>query len=252
MSSRQPTPNPIPDPIPDLKRQVGAELAKQLGNWTSDWNSDDAAAWIGTDRGRISELRRGKLDRFSLETLIRYLTRLGRVVELEFHERPRRDHVRADSRPREYIERGDWMALAEADGNAARQFGQHCHVRRGPFSSLAAARHTSLTRSPLAVLRHRRSRDRTGRRCPMSMGATERHATIPKAINAPVSFHSQSVIEPLTESLARETPTYSARMAVIGSTPSARRVGTMEARNAATSNTTMAAPEDMGSDRVTP
>jgi predicted XRE-type DNA-binding protein len=66
------------DPIPELKRRVGIELAALL----EGWNADDVAALIGTDRPRISELRRGKLDRFSLETLIRYVTRLRRRVEL--------------------------------------------------------------------------------------------------------------------------------------------------------------------------
>lgn len=40
------------------------------------------AVLIGTDARRVMEIRRGKLDRFSLETLIRYLTRLGQRVEL--------------------------------------------------------------------------------------------------------------------------------------------------------------------------
>jgi predicted XRE-type DNA-binding protein len=66
------------DPIPELKRQAGAELAVLV----EGWNADDVAVLLGTDRPRISELRRGKLDRFSLETLIRYLTRLRRTVEL--------------------------------------------------------------------------------------------------------------------------------------------------------------------------
>jgi predicted XRE-type DNA-binding protein len=66
------------DPIPALKQRVGAELAALLDGW----NADDVAALIRTDRPRISELRRGKLDRFSLETLIRYVTRLRRRVEL--------------------------------------------------------------------------------------------------------------------------------------------------------------------------
>jgi predicted XRE-type DNA-binding protein len=69
---------PPVDPIPALKRQLGAELAVLLAHW----NADDVAALIGTDRPRISELRRGKLGRFSLETLIRYVTRLRHRVEL--------------------------------------------------------------------------------------------------------------------------------------------------------------------------
>jgi len=69
---------PRPDPIPVLKQQLGAELARLLARW----NADDVAYVIGTDRPRISELRRGKLDRFSLETLIRYLTRLQHRVDV--------------------------------------------------------------------------------------------------------------------------------------------------------------------------
>jgi predicted XRE-type DNA-binding protein len=46
------------DPVPELKRQLGTESA------------------------RISDLRHGKLERFSLETLIRFAAHLGRRVEL--------------------------------------------------------------------------------------------------------------------------------------------------------------------------
>jgi predicted XRE-type DNA-binding protein len=66
------------DPIPGLKQQLGAELARLLVGW----NADDVAVLIGTDRPRISELRRGKLDRFSLEMLIRYLSRLRHRIDI--------------------------------------------------------------------------------------------------------------------------------------------------------------------------
>ena len=69
---------PRGDPIPTLKQQLGAELARLFVGW----NADDVAVLIGTDRPRISELRHGKLDRFSLETLIRYLARLQYRVEI--------------------------------------------------------------------------------------------------------------------------------------------------------------------------
>jgi hypothetical protein len=72
------------DPIPELKRIAGAELARLIGTW----NGDDIGVVIGTDRCRVAELRRGKLDRFSLETLIRYLTRLRHQVELRITARP--------------------------------------------------------------------------------------------------------------------------------------------------------------------
>ena len=75
---------PPVNPIPELKRQLGAELAVLLAHW----NADDIATLIGTDRPRISELRRGKLGRFSLETLIRYVTRLRYRVELNVVAEP--------------------------------------------------------------------------------------------------------------------------------------------------------------------
>ena len=78
------------DPIPPLKQQLGAELAKLL----TGWNADDIAVVIGTDRPRVSELRRGQLARFSLETLIRYLARLQHRVDLTVtKERVTRERV---------------------------------------------------------------------------------------------------------------------------------------------------------------
>jgi len=73
------------DPIPALKAQLGAVIAPLV----SKWNGDDIAAFLGTDRSRVAELRRQKLDRFSLETLIRYATRLSRRVDLTIVEVPR-------------------------------------------------------------------------------------------------------------------------------------------------------------------
>jgi helix-turn-helix protein len=72
------------DPIPDLKRQAGAELARAVDGW----NSDDVGVLLGTDRSRVADLRHGRLDRFSLETLIRFLTRLGMRVELRIARAP--------------------------------------------------------------------------------------------------------------------------------------------------------------------
>ena len=75
---------PYVDPIPELKRLAAAALVPLLGG-----NANDVAAVIGTDQPRISDIRRGKLDRFSLETLIRYLTRLRCRVTLDItRERP--------------------------------------------------------------------------------------------------------------------------------------------------------------------
>ena len=75
---------PYVDPIPELKRQAAAALVPLLAG-----NADDVAALIGTDQPRVSDIRRGKLERFSLETLIRYLVRRGCRVELQItRDRP--------------------------------------------------------------------------------------------------------------------------------------------------------------------
>ncbi len=67
-----------PDPIPALKEQA----ARALVPLVDGWSRGDAAALIGIERERIAELCRGKLDRLSLERLIRLLVRAGARVEL--------------------------------------------------------------------------------------------------------------------------------------------------------------------------
>jgi len=68
-----------PDPIPELKRAAAVALAKRISGWAS---ADDAAVLLGTQRARMVDIRSGRLDRFSLETLLRYLVRAGASVEL--------------------------------------------------------------------------------------------------------------------------------------------------------------------------
>jgi hypothetical protein len=83
---------PYVDPIPELKRQAAAALVPLMIG-----NAHDVAAIIGTDQPRVSDIRRGRLERCSLETLIRYLTRLQCRVALEIAP-PRRSY-RAANRP---------------------------------------------------------------------------------------------------------------------------------------------------------
>jgi predicted XRE-type DNA-binding protein len=66
------------DPIPQLKRETASALAERIAHRSAH----DVAVLLGTDAQRVMEIRRGKLDRFSLETLIRYVTRLGQHVSL--------------------------------------------------------------------------------------------------------------------------------------------------------------------------
>ena len=76
---------PYRDPIPELKRQLGVELAVIVARW----NPSDIASILETEPSRIADLRRGELKRFSLESLIRFLGRLGRCVELQVGPPPR-------------------------------------------------------------------------------------------------------------------------------------------------------------------
>ena len=66
------------DPIPALKQQAVRALVPLIEGWSRDYS----AALIGVERARILDLQRGKLDRFSLERLIRFLVRTGAGVEL--------------------------------------------------------------------------------------------------------------------------------------------------------------------------
>lgn len=72
------------DPIPPLKQQLGRELAGLVAGW----RRADIAVLLGTDAARVSDLRTGKLGRFSLESLIRFVTRLRHTVALTIEPRP--------------------------------------------------------------------------------------------------------------------------------------------------------------------
>jgi predicted XRE-type DNA-binding protein len=67
------------DPILELKQAVGVALARRIKGWAS---AHDAAAFLGTDRARIFDIRRGALKRFSFEMLLRLLVRAGARVEI--------------------------------------------------------------------------------------------------------------------------------------------------------------------------
>ena len=66
------------DPIPTIKRHLAHQLIERVEGWSQTY----AAALIGTDQPRLSDLRRGRLDRISLEQLIRLLGRVGGSIEL--------------------------------------------------------------------------------------------------------------------------------------------------------------------------
>jgi hypothetical protein len=71
------------DPIPELKRQLGELLATALMRS----RTVDLAVLLRTHPSRLSNIRRGDLRRFSLETLIRLATRAGFSVTLAVEQR---------------------------------------------------------------------------------------------------------------------------------------------------------------------
>ena len=74
------------DPIPDLKTRLGRILIEAL-----DGRSQvNAAHLIESTQARMSNLRRGDLSRFSLEQLIRFLSRIDYRVEIQVIHEPRR------------------------------------------------------------------------------------------------------------------------------------------------------------------
>jgi predicted XRE-type DNA-binding protein len=70
---------PAADPVAVLKEQLARSVVERLDGWTQA----NAAELLRTDQPRMSDLRRGRLTRFSLEHLIRLAWRVGGDVRLE-------------------------------------------------------------------------------------------------------------------------------------------------------------------------
>jgi predicted XRE-type DNA-binding protein len=67
---------PLPDPVPALKRQLAAEIRALIATYHQAF----AASILGLDQPRASDLTHGRLERFSLQKLIRILARVDRPV----------------------------------------------------------------------------------------------------------------------------------------------------------------------------
>jgi predicted XRE-type DNA-binding protein len=75
------------DPIPALKEQLRRKIIALVG----DWDQQVTAKRLGTDQPRMSDLRGGRLNRFSLEKLILFLTNLEQQVAITVTgDKPRR------------------------------------------------------------------------------------------------------------------------------------------------------------------
>jgi predicted XRE-type DNA-binding protein len=68
----------VPDPIPPLKDELARAVVDRLEGWSQAY----AADFLDTDQPRMSDLRNGRLARFSLEQLIRFASRLGADVHI--------------------------------------------------------------------------------------------------------------------------------------------------------------------------
>ena len=83
----------VEDPIPALKEQLRQAILADVGRM----NQLVAAHLLGIDDSRMSNIERGRLERFSLQKLIRLLVRMRRRVELKVivvGPLPRRDFER--------------------------------------------------------------------------------------------------------------------------------------------------------------
>jgi predicted XRE-type DNA-binding protein len=66
----------------NLQKVITARAVKQA----------ETAGLLGVTQPRVSDVMRGRIDLFSIDTLIDMLARLGIRVKLELHSRPRQVH----------------------------------------------------------------------------------------------------------------------------------------------------------------
>ena len=67
------------DPIPRVKEQLRLEILAVVGKWPQEVG----AYLLGIDQPRMSDLERGRLDRFSITKLIRLLAHIDQRVEVK-------------------------------------------------------------------------------------------------------------------------------------------------------------------------
>ena len=83
-----------PDPISPLKSEIARAVVDALDGWSQEY----AASFLWIDQPRMSNLRNGRLARFSLEQLIRFATRIGGDVTLTVTWTARKRSIRTQSR----------------------------------------------------------------------------------------------------------------------------------------------------------
>ena len=73
------------DPVDTLKHQLALELVNAL----KSWKPTEIYFRLRLDQPRVWELRRGKLERFSLQRLVRLLAEMQYEVTLTIAKQPR-------------------------------------------------------------------------------------------------------------------------------------------------------------------
>lgn len=68
-----------------LRADLMRELEKVIRN--SDLTQSEAAELLGIQQSRVSDLVRGKIDRFSIDMLVKLLAKTGRAVEIKVKRR---------------------------------------------------------------------------------------------------------------------------------------------------------------------
>jgi len=84
----------VDDPVLPLKHQLAQFIVERLDGWSQI----HAADLLGTDQPRVSDLRNNRLDRFSLEQLIRFVSRVEGSVELKVQWSARHSALFAQAR----------------------------------------------------------------------------------------------------------------------------------------------------------
>lgn len=74
-----------PDPLPALKAQLYRELRQAIDRW----DTPELCYFLRIDQPRVSNLRGGRIERFSVEQLIRFLERMDYEVTVSVRERRR-------------------------------------------------------------------------------------------------------------------------------------------------------------------
>lgn len=80
-----------PDPstsatVATLKGEVARAIVRALAGWTQA----NAAVLLGVDQPRVSDLRNSRLERFSLDQLVKLLVRVDASIELVIKAHPAR------------------------------------------------------------------------------------------------------------------------------------------------------------------